>query len=98
MNYFSYEEYLRHPRFLAAVFQAGIRADGRCEECGIRAKLDPHHIRYCRWGEFDPPENLRMLCRKCHEDAHRCDKCGEISLKAKHIKQHLTTCDKCNSR
>ncbi len=42
-----------------------------------------------------------MLCRECHEDAHRCESCNQIQLKAKHIKSQTKICDQCkqnNSR
>jgi hypothetical protein len=92
MSYANYGEYLRHPTFLAAVKTAEGRASGACEKCGCKTKLEPHHIRYCRWGEFDPPENLLMLCRECHTNEHRCQKCGEVTLKASHIKLNTREC------
>jgi hypothetical protein len=95
MSYSTYAQYLAHPRFRAAVAEALRRASGRCEQCQESRQTEPHHVRYCAWGQFDPPENLLMLCRSCHEDAHRCVVCGLVRLKAKQIKQNKTTCERC---
>lgn len=52
------------------------RAWGRCESCGRRAALDLHHLHYRSVGE-EKPEDLRALCRECHDAAHR-DPNGEF--------------------
>lgn len=98
VSYSNYEEYLRHPLFLRSVEAARTRAGGRCENdvgwyndgpirCK-RAAIDPHHTRYCKWGRFDPPENLLMVCRQCHEKLHTCSECGEI-IKGKELEEML---------
>jgi hypothetical protein len=92
MSYSNYGEYLRHPIFLGAVESAKQRSGGLCEKCGSKTKTEPHHIRYCKWGEFDPPENLLMLCRECHTNEHTCQRCGEVTLKASHIKLNTREC------
>lgn len=92
MSYRNYGEYLKHPVFLKSVDEARLRAGGVCEQCRAAARTEPHHLRYCRWGDFDPPENLIMLCRSCHTEAHRCRRCGQIALKAHHIKRGLFVC------
>lgn len=97
MSYSNYAEYLSHPRFRESVKAARERSGGKCEQCQKTAYADPHHIRYCRWGDFDPPENLIMLCRECHENAHRCSSCRRVALKARHIKNNTTLCDQCTS-
>jgi hypothetical protein len=95
MRYSRYAEYLKHPIFLAVVETAKERSSGLCEKCGGKAKIEPHHIRYCKWGEFDTPENLLMLCRECHANEHRCQRCGRVTLKASHIKLNTKEC--CNA-
>jgi hypothetical protein len=95
MSYSNYSEYLAHPMFLASVATARTRSRGNCEQCGTSEQTEPHHVRYCPWGEFDPPENLLMLCRVCHEDAHTCRKCGRIALKAREIKLGRDVCLRC---
>jgi len=92
MSYSNYGEYLSHPIFLAAVESAKQRSRCLCEKCGSKTKTEPHHIRYCKWGEFDPPENLLMLCRECHTNEHTCQKCGRVTLKASHIKLNTREC------
>lgn len=49
----------------------------KCEECGSNEKLEVHHIE--KLGESEPrwnspknrQDNLKVLCRSCHENAHR---------------------------
>lgn len=68
--YRSYEEYLRHPTFLAIRAQAMDRAKGICEVCKVRRATQVHHLRYPKWGTFDVPENLVAICYPCHCEAH----------------------------
>jgi hypothetical protein len=68
--YATYEEYLRHPRFLAVKAQVFERAGGICERCGLQPATDPHHLVYPPWGTFDVPENLVAVCHDCHCRAH----------------------------
>lgn len=68
--YRSYSEYLRHPAFLAVRAQVMSRAGGRCERCGDAARLEPHHLRYPKWGSFDEPQNLIAVCHPCHCGLH----------------------------
>lgn len=103
MTYSSYSEYLRHPRFRAVVNEVFRRCGGRCENdvlvngdwvrCGRKA-TEPHHTKYCKWGEFDPPENLMAVCHECHCELHTCDTCGGW-LKAEAIKAGRTCCYSC---
>lgn len=41
-------------------------ADHCCETCGTGGPLDCHHRSYARFGAEDV-DDLRMLCRDCHE-------------------------------
>lgn len=95
MTYQTYAEYLKTPQFAATVALVRSRSKGICEDCKSQSGVDPHHIRYCKWGEYDPPENLVFLCRQCHEKRHTCTKCGFVALKAKHVKSGSTICDQC---
>lgn len=96
MRYATYSEYLRLPEFRAVVRSVVERSGGVCELCGVNNATVPHHIKYCRWGDIDVPENILHLCDICHENAHTCQVCGRVALKAKHIKAKLRQCDKCN--
>ncbi len=46
------------------------RDGGRCKGCACRLRLDNHHD--IKWSEGGPtrPENLLILCRKCHALVH----------------------------
>lgn len=52
------------------------RANGRCEDCGERDRLELHHLRYWREGEDEPifgtetAADLDALCRGCHHARH----------------------------
>ena len=48
-------------------------ARGRCEVCGapLTRGWNAHHIRPLRDGGDDHIENLRALCRGCHDEVHR---------------------------
>lgn len=94
MSYANYAEYLVHPQFRAVCAVVRKRSGGKCETCGEAAR-DFHHVRYCKWGDFDTPDNLRHLCRKCHELAHECPRCGGM-MKARDIKRGGTSCGTCD--
>ncbi len=64
--YATYQDYLRHPRFLAIRQLVMERAGGVCERCGVRPAREPHHLRYPKWGTFDVPDNLIAVCHECH--------------------------------
>lgn len=103
MTYRSYAEYLRHSRFRAVVGEVFRRSGGRCENevdrggrmvrC-TRKATEPHHTKYCKWGEFDPPENLLAVCHECHCDLHTCRRCGGY-MKAEAIKADRDICFEC---
>jgi hypothetical protein len=68
--YRSYDEYLRHPRFLAVRAVAFRRAAGACERCRRNMPTEVHHLRYPKWGTFDVPANIIAVCHRCHCDIH----------------------------
>lgn len=43
-------------------------ADHRCQDCGATENLEVHHLNYDWLGE-EADEDLRVLCRPCHEIA-----------------------------
>jgi 5-methylcytosine-specific restriction endonuclease McrA len=67
---FDYEAYLRSPEWRARARQALCRAGYRCQVCGNRGPLDVHHRTYRRVGR-EWPEDLTVLCHRCHELFHR---------------------------
>jgi len=96
MSYATYKEYLATDQFRWACGIVDERSGGQCEHCRVGQATEFHHVRYCKWGQYDPPENLEHLCRACHCDKHRCQKCGEVALKAKQIKAEIAICEGCN--
>lgn len=51
----------------------------RCEHCGKRGPVDPHHLFSRGFGggtRLDIAINLIALCRKCHDEFHN----GKIKL------------------
>ena len=53
--------------YRALVAQVMERANHRCERCGRKAVLDPHHVRSRARGGPDEADNLVALCRwVCH--------------------------------
>ena len=53
------------------------RANKQCEECQSQERLKVHHIEALdlwedRWNSpKNRQDNLKVLCRACHDDAHR---------------------------
>lgn len=78
--YKDYNEYLSHPFFKLIRKEVMANARGNierlkkwgpvCQVCKNDFAMDVHHEKYCEWGEFDVPENLIAVCRKCHCDIH----------------------------
>jgi len=61
---------------------------GACSECGDRGALDVHHLRPIREGGTHRLENLVLLCRDCHQEAHGgCD----LGLAQVGVEDHKTT-------
>lgn len=48
-----------------------VRDGGRCTMCGAEWPLEVHHVLPRHLGGADSPRNLRTLCRRCHDMAHR---------------------------
>lgn len=45
------------------------RDGGKCRSCG-RAGAEVHHLVYRSRGGDHDPNNLALLCQRCHEDIH----------------------------
>ena len=54
------------------------RAGYRCERCGVGGPLDAHHHRGYRMLGHERPQDLRMLCRRCHRRAHFLKSCRRV--------------------
>ena len=48
------------------------RAAWRCERCGKAGRLEVHHVRPLhKGGAAYDPDNLKVLCRRCHIETHK---------------------------
>lgn len=65
----AYSEYLQTPEWAEKRDAAILRAGGRCQVCNDDRQLNVHHRTYERV-EDDAPEDLVVLCRRCHELFH----------------------------
>lgn len=66
-----YRLYLRSNAWRSRRRAVIARAGGACEDCGrsFLVVLDAHHLTYERIGDEDL-EDLKALCRPCHDEAH----------------------------
>jgi hypothetical protein len=77
-----------HSAFIASSEWAKIRVDlfmlrgEKCEQCGRKKNLHIHHLTYERFGGDEEPEDLIILCAKCHMLEH-----GLIKKKKKRKKK-----------
>ena len=68
-----------------------IRDGGKCRCCSKKTKLEMHHDNYPDIPENDCLENVRILCRDCHQLIHDY-KNGSMDIKQ--IKKFLKTEDR----
>ncbi len=64
-----YDEYIHSAEWATVRTRALRRAQFRCEWCGTKKKLQVHHRSYARLGN-ESPDDLQVLCKKCHEERH----------------------------
>lgn len=71
-----YREYLASDRWREKRREALRVAGYACDACGWHGRgrgglgLEVHHLDYARLGD-ELPEDLRVLCDRCHAEAHR---------------------------
>ena len=41
-----------------------VKKNSKCEKCGIKARLEFHHLEPCAF------DNFQILCRECHREIH----------------------------
>jgi hypothetical protein len=64
------DPYYRTEHWIGFAKEARKRAGLKCERCSQGGPLQVHHLTYDRlWDEL--PEDVQVLCSKCHELAHR---------------------------
>jgi hypothetical protein len=59
-----------------------------CEECGRRLPLEMHHLTYERLG-YEDPDDLKLLCKECHEDADE-ERRHDAALQTYALKKHAS--------
>lgn len=74
-----YPIYLRSPHWQRTRKAALKRAGHKCEECGVGGVLQVHHLTYVNLRQ-ELPEDLRVLCRGCHQHAHGLDQRDSITV------------------
>jgi hypothetical protein len=65
-----YREYLKSATW--ANIRAGVVSERgeRCERCSSKYRIEVHHNKYPKiWGE-ERPEDLEVLCHRCHMSHH----------------------------
>jgi len=62
-----YQAYLRTQAWQSKRKAALKRAGYKCQKCSDKYRLDVHHKTYERLG-FERPDDLLVLCHKCHEE------------------------------
>ena len=65
-----YRRYLKTPHWSALREAALFRDQDRCVECGSKADLHVHHVRYREKPEDSTLDDLQTLCKKCHRAEH----------------------------
>jgi 5-methylcytosine-specific restriction endonuclease McrA len=68
-----YKEYITSATWKRRCEPVYKRADNKCEKCGMSKwtrKLSVHHLNYDHF-KNEPPEDLILLCDKCHEKADK---------------------------
>jgi hypothetical protein len=78
-----YKEYINSPEWTVIRKAAYRRADGRCNRCKRRGVLHAHHLTYVRFGGAELPEDLEVLCEKCHTAEHAPKRAKRDVLKCK---------------
>lgn len=64
-----YQLYLRSPEWRERRKRAIERADGACQLCASKERLNVHHRTYARLGN-EGDSDLTVLCRRCHARFH----------------------------
>lgn len=79
-----YREYLRSDDWQQKRRQKLNRRGGKCKRCAIcgsTSRLDIHHLSYQKDLTKVPQSDLRILCRECHECAHRLMANGVLAFR-----------------
>lgn len=74
-----YKDYLQTDMWKELRRLAYLRANHKCEHCGMSA-VAVHHIKYPKRYEDDSIDNLVVVCKKCHELNHGIRDSEKISV------------------
>lgn len=70
-NYSDYQAFLNSGYWQEVRKLVLERDNHTCQECGSQSSLHVHHLTYEHHGdELNHPEDLVVLCKTCHADAH----------------------------
>lgn len=75
---FAWNSYRESSQWKYLKEKALIRSGYRCEcgggdkRCDQTSHLEMHHDRYPEYPDVDNVVNVRILCRECHENFHKC--------------------------
>lgn len=64
-----YTEYINSRQWKQRAAAMVARANFRCQRCGSTRTLNVHHLTYEHLGD-EWPQDLIVLCRKCHKEEH----------------------------
>ena len=67
---------MRSSEHRKAIALAKIREGYDCEICGSDLDVHGHHIKDYSFGGEATPENILVVCKKCHDKVHS----GEITI------------------
>lgn len=61
----------------------------RCEICGFEGYVEMHHINPMNNGGINSPENVLILCEKCHANMHGAIKRKYFDINCKYYHDKL---------
>jgi 5-methylcytosine-specific restriction endonuclease McrA len=70
-----YTQYINSIQWLAKRAQILKQRGNKCEECGTTQAIQVHHLHY-RTFRHERPQDMKVLCKTCHELWHRMKKCA----------------------
>ena len=73
-----YSDYLESDHWQGVRVLALRRSGNKCQLCAGKKTLDVHHNSYARLGH-EQPEDVVVLCRKCHAKHHDKEVCYQVA-------------------
>lgn len=66
----NYKNHIASPKWKAIRANVIAIRGSKCEECGSTSRLHVHHLHYRTFGD-ELPEDLKVLCKNCHDKKHQ---------------------------